>query len=247
MADSFKRPAHGTNGHVPHQAPEIDRGTDLFEMLTGDPGVGVAIVSSEGRTLFCNDAMARIFHGPEATGAKYSNLEWRGQFPEEWIRERVEMLKQLEGSDHPVLMRSIWRGVQHLSLVRRLPHAEGAGRFLVVAREVEGSHPTELSSTKAEVRESRVVSLGRLDALTTRELEVLALLSQGMAIKEIAATLGLAPKTVENQRASIGRKLSESDRVRLAVIARKAGLRPEDATRTRIRPVGESGRGNRAG
>lgn len=241
MVDSLKRVSQVPNGRGSHGL-ESDRGADLFEMLVGDPGVGVAIVSSDARTVFCNDAMARIFHGPGATGAAYSNAEWRGQFPDEWIRERVDMLKQLEQSDQPVLMRSIWRGVQHLSLIRRLPDAEGPVRFLVVAREVEGAQPAELSSAKADVRESRVASLGRLDALTTRELEVLALLSQGMAIKEIAATLGLAPKTVENQRASIGRKLSESDRVRLAMIARRAGLRPEDATRTRVRPVGEGAR-----
>ncbi|MEY2559287.1 MAG: hypothetical protein QOE34_2712 [Verrucomicrobiota bacterium] len=47
------------------------------------------------------------------------------------------------------------------------------------------------------------------ETLTAREREVLRLLAQNSSNKEAATTLGLSPRTVENHRASIMRKLDE--------------------------------------
>ncbi|HDH7636994.1 TPA: transcriptional regulator UhpA [Escherichia coli] len=57
---------------------------------------------------------------------------------------------------------------------------------------------------------------GRQDPLTKRERQVAEKLAQGMAVKEIAAELGLSPKTVHVHRANLMEKLGVSNDVELA-------------------------------
>ncbi len=82
--------------------------------------------------------------------------------------------------------------------------------------------------------ESDVIRLGELDALSPRELEVLALLGQGLSIKEIARTLHRSVKTIERHRGSIGTKLQMSKGLVIADVAREAGLLMDDAARKRV-------------
>mgnify|MGYP001112658110 CR=1 FL=1 len=62
----------------------------------------------------------------------------------------------------------------------------------------------------------RVLAAGRQDPLTKRERQVAEKLAQGMAVKEIAAELGLSPKTVHVHRANLLEKLGVSNDVELA-------------------------------
>jgi DNA-binding NarL/FixJ family response regulator len=104
----------------------------------------------------------------------------------------------------------------------------------MISRRVGGDALSdETLSSKVEVVEADIADLGPLDALSERELEVLALLGQGLSVKEIAALLFRSAKTIENHRQSIGRKLKLDDRVKLAEVARRAGLTVRDAERTR--------------
>lgn len=64
----------------------------------------------------------------------------------------------------------------------------------------------------------------RIQLLTSRELEVLAYLGKGVSKKEIARTLGLSVKTVEQHSTNIMRKLDIHDRVQLARFAIREGL-----------------------
>lgn len=58
-----------------------------------------------------------------------------------------------------------------------------------------------------------------LDILTGREREILALVTEGMLNKEIAATLHISEQTVKNHLFSVFRKLDVSDRTQAAVFA----------------------------
>ncbi|EIF1845401.1 transcriptional regulator UhpA [Salmonella enterica subsp. enterica serovar Infantis] len=60
------------------------------------------------------------------------------------------------------------------------------------------------------------LAAGRQDPLTKRERQVAEKLAQGMAVKEIAAELGLSPKTVHVHRANLLEKLGVSNDVELA-------------------------------
>jgi DNA-binding NarL/FixJ family response regulator len=86
-----------------------------------------------------------------------------------------------------------------------------------------------------ELTQSSFVGLGPLDVLTARELTVLTLVGQGLTLKQIAERLERSFKTIDNHRASIGKKLRQTDRVALSIIAARAGLVPGDESRTRVR------------
>jgi two-component system, NarL family, invasion response regulator UvrY len=62
------------------------------------------------------------------------------------------------------------------------------------------------------------------DALSTRELEVLGLLTQGLRLDEIGKRLGLSPKTAANHQSSIKQKLGASSALQLVLIAQQYGL-----------------------
>src|SRR5207237_6828661 len=63
--------------------------------------------------------------------------------------------------------------------------------------------------------------------LTTRQLEILAMLSQGLSNKEISLRLGLALITVKMHVSAIFRALGVVNRTQAAVAARRLGL-PEN-------------------
>jgi len=62
------------------------------------------------------------------------------------------------------------------------------------------------------------------DELSARELEVLKLIAQGNANKEIAARIGVAEDTVKKHVASIMEKLAANDRTQAVTIGLKRGI-----------------------
>ena len=61
-------------------------------------------------------------------------------------------------------------------------------------------------------------------ALSTRELEVLRMLTQGYGVEEIGERLGLSPKTAANHQSSIKQKLGATSALQLMLIAERFGL-----------------------
>lgn len=77
------------------------------------------------------------------------------------------------------------------------------------------------------VASERVEAERRIARLTPREREVMALLAEGLANKQVAARLKISPRTVENHRARVMEKLgvhSLAEIVRLAILARVSRL-----------------------
>ena len=212
----------------------------VWATLTSDPHAGVSIVTREGRTLWLNDQAARLFYGDQARASDYIGLVWREHHDPAWIEERVALLRQIEADGRPRLLRTIWLGWQLLSWIHPIePASDDAApepRFLVISRRapVDVSQRGLTDGDYALV-DSAVADLGPLAVLTSRELEVLALLGQGLSSKEIGRVLHRSPKTVENHRNAIGQKLGVSDRLALAEMARRAGLRRDDVRRRRVR------------
>ncbi len=60
--------------------------------------------------------------------------------------------------------------------------------------------------------------------LTERELEVLAQIGRGLVTKEIAAALGISPRTVDVHRTNLMRKVDLHNAASLATLAMRAGL-----------------------
>ena len=66
--------------------------------------------------------------------------------------------------------------------------------------------------------------LGVFDELTARERSILVELAHGYSNAEIAARLGLSPKTVSNNVSNVLLKLQATDRAKLMLMALGAGL-----------------------
>ena len=61
----------------------------------------------------------------------------------------------------------------------------------------------------------------RQDELTDRELDVLRLVAEGMANKQIARKLGISERTVKAHLTSVFQRLGVSDRVQAALWAQQ--------------------------
>lgn len=61
-------------------------------------------------------------------------------------------------------------------------------------------------------------------SLTSREQEIVRVLAEGLSVKEIADKLFISPKTVENHRTNIMKKLGLHSSIELARYAAKLGL-----------------------
>lgn len=62
------------------------------------------------------------------------------------------------------------------------------------------------------------------DSLTGREREIMRMLAEGMTVREISSKLFISPKTVENHKSNIMRKLELASTVDLVKYAAKLGL-----------------------
>ena len=72
--------------------------------------------------------------------------------------------------------------------------------------------------------------------LTTREVDVLALLAEGRSNADIAATLFLSPKTARNHVSSILGKLGAATRAEAVARARDAGFGGKERASAAKRP-----------
>ncbi len=221
----------------------------LFAALGADPMIGVALVGEDGHIFWSNPQMARMFFGEGHTAPQAIGKNLKDLYPQPWVQERLRILKQSAEHNKPVQLRSIWQGRQQYSWIHpldpegvdsmeadELHGGEMPRRFLVITKRVSGEGKTEeLAPAEGfDKVDSEVIDLGPLDVLTSRELEVLALLGQGLAAAEIAKLLHRSVKTINTHRENIGKKLKIDDRVKLANIAQRAGLRLPDAEKERV-------------
>jgi DNA-binding CsgD family transcriptional regulator len=211
-----------------------------FQCLTSDPSTGVCVVSTDLRIGYMNDQAAEMFHGMPLKGAAMVGSHWGDFMPAAWVQERVQIQQAMLVHARPVLVRSIWRDCQHFTWINHI-EPEGAGvetkadAFLWVTRRSAGDDLRQaLAGEGFERVDSKLVRLERLRALTSRELEVMALLGQGLSVREAAKVLFRSEKTVERHRDAIHAKLRVSDRAELVRIALRAGLGQADVAKTRV-------------
>ncbi len=216
---------------------QMNKNEEIFTFLNHEPGTGVAVVDRDGQIVYINDESIRIFFDEPLT---YEDLRGKSLvemgFPEQWASERIRLIREIEETGQEILLRTIWQGRQQFSWMRSLEQEEGEPfRALVVTRRLcAGEESDRLLDSEMPVIKSEVVGLGELCVLTKRELEVLALIGQGLTAKEMAAIMCRSVKTIENHRISLGSKLQKSNKVELAMIARDAGLMVDDSLRARV-------------
>ncbi|NUQ51870.1 MAG: hypothetical protein HUU19_04145 [Phycisphaerales bacterium] len=209
-----------------------------FGALVREPSTGVGVISLDGQVVYLNEQAARIFHGRDARPEQFVGRFWRDHLPAEWVKERLGILREILVHGEPVQIRTIWRGYQHVTWISPIETAEsenGVALFLTITRRESGDEQAESLSGKEErCVDSGVMRLGPLDALSKRELEVLALVGQGLTVSETARVLCRSEKTIESHITSIHHTLGVRDRVEMSEIARRAGLSLSDAERRRV-------------
>lgn len=85
---------------------------------------------------------------------------------------------------------------------------------------IESSMTAALNSSLAK----RDVEAEKLQELTSREIEVLKMITRGFLNKEIAVNLNISERTVKNHVSNIFKKIDVSDRTQAAVFAIKNNL-----------------------
>lgn len=207
----------------------------VWRALTIEPGAGIALVRADGFVIYANQTMCEIW-----TPTGEQTLEMTGRNISEWYgpertAEMLSVIKRVIEGGVPIVRRAIFRGRQIRSTHRAMDAPPGElGRDLVVSHYFTDDIAAPGEHAEYEMEDAPYADFGPLDVLTTRELEILALLGQGLTVNAVAQMIFRSPKTVENHRLSIGRKLKLSNRVQLAKLAFRAGLRVDDAKLKRI-------------
>ena len=207
-------------------------GGTIWDLLAADPETGVAIVRGDGIIVYMNEANRRLWTPYGEPLMEYEGRTPHDVVPKELADHNMYAIRMCIEEKCSVVDRTIWRGKQLRSTLSYVePQPGELPCALGVTRHVPGDID-EIPIGEGTVRlQASVVDLGPLAVLTPRELEVLALIGQGLRINDIAKLLFRSPKTIETHRVSIGRKLDleRSDRVALAKLVFDAGLKLADA------------------
>jgi DNA-binding NarL/FixJ family response regulator len=138
----------------------------------------------------------------------------------------IEVCKQLKTS-HPlirVIMLSMYEDFEYVNqslqagadgyLLKKVASSELVSAVRKAYQGEKTFSPQVLDMIVAAVREEVPVAAkpSPIDTLTSREQDVLSLMSEGMSNKQIAARLFVSPKTVEKVISGIYRKLEVSSR-----------------------------------
>ena len=209
----------------------------LWNALACDPVTGVQVVREDGLLLFMNRQAAELFFGQGTSPEEHVGRNVRDYVQPGIIEERLAFLHAIAAEGRSRTVRSVYHGKQLLSTAHPFQATIGTTEtfFLVITHHVEGDvRPMMQRAGERPLLEARANQLGALSTLSPRELEVLALIAEGLSLPEISRRLHRSVHTINDHRKAIGRKLGVDDRVRLAELARAAGLTTEDARRPRI-------------
>ncbi len=210
----------------------------VWSAFMHDPLLGVQIIRDDGQILFINDQAARLIYGSQYKAEDCISRNARDFVPPQFLEERIAFLKSLGKDGKTRVTRGIIQGRQIISTLIPIAApesiAQGGSVCLALTRHVVGPAKQIVGfDDPGAMHVTRTMSLGPLDCLSPRELEILAMIGQGMSTPEISRRLSRSANTINDHRKSIARKLGVTKRARLAEFAQIAGLTPEDATRVR--------------
>jgi DNA-binding CsgD family transcriptional regulator len=147
-----------------------------------------------------------------------------------WLAVRdPDPLPRDYGADYwwPLWLALVWATVvllHLLSLAGLLGPSGAARRAGTVDAGSAGDTDTDTGATVDTGPVAPAVGLAVVDRLTPREREVLALVGQGRANKDIARAMFISERTARTHVSNILRKLELSSRTQAAILANRAGL-----------------------
>jgi DNA-binding CsgD family transcriptional regulator len=189
----------------------------------------VSIIREDGTILFHNQASCDLFRsGERAETCIGGNI--RDDGPKDYFDERIAFLRELAREGKHGTARDVWQGTQYITQFRLLPHEPGETlrKFMIIPHKTTG-HAEIPDDPEMFWFSPEHQDLGKLAQLSRRELEVLALVGEGMSAPQIATRLHRSEDTVNSHKAALLRKLGCESALQLAIIAQSAGLRCDDA------------------
>ncbi len=194
---------------------------DFVGLVDADPNVGLMIVSRDGEVIWYSKNVPNIFGanpGHNYIGKTVSEL-----FHHEFASERLDWIQHVLDDGKTMRVSHVYQGDRMVSTIMPLNrHSEPPYTTILTRRERrEIKHPTSKTF-------SRFVDLGPLSVLSARELEVLVLIGHGHTVPETAKMLHRSPRTIEQHKASIGRKLGISSIADIARMVGEVGLQVDD-------------------
>ncbi len=214
---------HSNNGHLTTHAslPVPAQWQDIL----ADAGAPAVIGDPfSGKVVWANAGYAALY-GRGATAAELPGRMLVDLTNDDAAAERIAICRDVVRTGKSRVVRDLWNGRAMCVTVRPIPAWDGApqGAVLGIFRPVWPEQPgVEAMCASAQV--IRTVDLGPLSQLSKRELEVLALIGEGLTNAQIAARLHRTAKTIEAHRTSLAAKLGVTTRVELAAVAARAGL-----------------------
>jgi DNA-binding NarL/FixJ family response regulator len=142
-----------------------------------------------------------------------------------WAQAKVIILTTFDDDEY------VFEGLRAGALGYLLKDVTGAELAEAIRKVAAGGALVEPSIARKVLAEfarlappARAADAGLPEPLSTRERDILGLLSQGLSNREIATRLFLAEGTVKNYVTTILQKLGVEDRTQAAIKARELGL-----------------------
>ena len=196
-----------------------------WQDLLADAGAPAVIGDPfSGRVVWANAGYAALY----GKGARADELPGKLLLDltnDEAAAERIGICREVIRTGKARVVRDLWNGRAMCVTVRPIAPWDSApsGAVLAVFRPVWPEQPGMEAGCPSTLT-IKTIDLGPLAALSKRELEVLALIGEGMTNAQIATSLHRTAKTVEAHRTSLAVKLGVTTRVQIAAVAARAGL-----------------------
>lgn len=234
----------GPSGHAGEMSPpppfKLDSEFAMLivqSLIKGFHATSILATTPDGTILFANKIATNAFPDYNTETVVGKNLI--DLAPKEWAEERIKYMRLAIERKHPIVILEILAGTRLSSTLNPMKvDRDGKEEWLVFIT-VEHVTPAKLRwlrnrKDSDELVDAEVVDLGGLAVLTPRELEVLALMGQGLRQKQIAERLHRSVSTIDRHRERIGVKLGITDRIELVGMAREAALEIEDASKKQV-------------
>ncbi len=242
--ESLSVPNDGSSEHAEELTPGSSFQLDdefahliVQSLIKGFHATSILATTPDGTILFANKIVANAFPGHDTESLVGKNLLELA--PKEWAEERIRIMQLAIERGHPIIVLEILAGTRLSSTMNPIKiHRNGKDEWLMFTT-VEHVTPAKLRwlrnrKSPDELIDAQVIDLGQLAVLTPRELEVIALMGQGLRQKQIAERLHRSVSTIDRHRERIGVKLGITDRIELVGMAREAALEIEDASKKQV-------------
>jgi len=221
----------------------------LVELLTADPEIQIVGQAATGRQAveqarrLAPDVVLMDVRMPDLNG-----IGATGELARAAPAVRVLILTTFEQDDY--VFGALRAGASGFLLKRARPEELIAAVHTIAAGEalLSPSVTRRVIDRMAQQPTPELADRAKLDALTPREREVLALIARGLSNREIAAALAVEESTIRTHVKRVLMKLELRDRVQAVIFAYETGLNSagRDPARgqaqRRPRRLGEGGR-----